>query len=115
MHDRQGEFRGERAEGEPARAARGPAEGQARHLEGRVSEARHAVLDHGAGRDGGSGDDLVSWFDVRGSRCARTPQVPRDSAWGYLMRAGALLAPAIIEDRRRGKGDGADAANPRPS
>ena len=57
LHDRQGEFRGECAEGEPARADRGSAEGEAGLLEGRVSEARHAVLDHGAGRDGGSGDD----------------------------------------------------------
>ncbi len=29
---------------------RGPAEGQAREFQGRVPEARHAVLDHGAGR-----------------------------------------------------------------
>jgi len=31
------------------------------------------------------------------------------------MRAGALTAPAIIEDRRRGTGDGLTALNPRPS
>ena len=36
---------------EPAGADRGPAEGEAGELEGHLSEARHAVLDHGAGRD----------------------------------------------------------------
>ena len=37
-------------------ADRRPAEGQAGDVEGHVSEARHAVLDHGAGRGGRSVD-----------------------------------------------------------
>ena len=49
-------FEAERAEGEPAGADRGPAEGKARGVQGHVSEARHAVLDHGARRGGRSSE-----------------------------------------------------------
>src|SRR5262249_40152399 len=44
-----------------ARADRGPAEGEARLLEGCVFEARDAVLDHGAGRARRSGYVVEIW------------------------------------------------------
>ena len=52
-------FEAQGAEGKPSRAARGPAEGQAGRLEGHLHEARHRVLDDGAGRRGGSDQPRV--------------------------------------------------------
>ncbi len=52
LHDRQGELRGQCAQGESPGADGGPAEVQAGRGEGYLSQARHAVLDHGAGRGG---------------------------------------------------------------
>ena len=54
------EFRGAEAEGEPACAAAGPAEGQAGGLEGHLPEERLRVLDDGSGRPGGAGQSLAS-------------------------------------------------------
>ncbi len=56
LHDRQGELRRAEAEGEPARAARRPAEGEAGGVEGRVPEARLGVVDDGPRRAGGPVD-----------------------------------------------------------
>ena len=47
------------AQGEPSRADGGPAEGQARRLEGHLPEARHRVLDDGTGCRGGSDQPRV--------------------------------------------------------
>ncbi len=65
LHDRQGQLRGERAQGKPCRADRRPAEGEAGDRQGRVHEARHAVLDHGAGGDGGPGKPGLENFPQR--------------------------------------------------
>ena len=56
LHDRQGEFRVNALKENLHGADRRPAEGEAGDVQGCVPEARHAVLDHGAGRRGRSVD-----------------------------------------------------------
>ena len=78
-------FEADAAEGQPDGADRRPAEGEAGDVQGHVPEARHAVLDHGAGR-GGRSVELCRLNDFRLIDCAA-----RDVDAG------------IIEDRRRGR------------
>ena len=83
-HDRQGRVRADGAAREPAGADRRPAEGEAGDIEGHLSEAGHALLDHG------------SWSD-------RRPLVPGVSQERFYVgrRASRDASPVIVEDRRR--------------